>query len=128
MRVDRVWRGSGRSWFRCAVAGASTSARPVWRSTFLIASLALLSTSCSVIQSDKALVADSTAAYIWLNHEYKKSCVEIESTAPPNCAETFLLLKQLREDTTVANESQKIGKLPESARKKLKALVKALEK
>lgn len=93
----------------------------------LLVLLSLLSLSCSLIQSDKTLVANSTSAYIWEKHEYDRSCVNIASTAPPSCKERYLLLQQLREDTTVANESQKIGKLPKSARKRLKDLLDRLE-
>lgn len=99
------------------------------KSIFGIALLSLLSTSCALVQtSDKNLVANSTSAYMWQHHVYKKDCVETsESTAPENCKQRYSLLKELREDVHAANEAQKIGKLPESARLQLKTLMKRLE-
>ncbi len=80
-------------------------------------------TSCV---SDKELVTDTLAARHYHDLRYQRECVG--SAAPPATCPAFrAAVNETLAEVTVCNETQKIGKLPPMARKRLKALRKKLE-
>ena len=66
--------------------------------------------------SDKKLVADASAAYIWEEWEYEEACVAMKGK---DCILWHTELADCHKVIQKANEVQKVGKLPKRAKLRL---------
>jgi len=87
--------------------------------------------------SDRKFVANATADRHWQDGLYRMECCVdgqpgsacvLKATAPANCPARRLALNEAKKLDTIANEAQQIGKLPKSAKKRLKAAMAKMEK
>ncbi len=81
----------------------------------LLVTLVLL-TGCA---SDQHRVQDAAAIYTWYEWRYEREC--FVPNEPKDCSARYKALKDLKATSEIANTVQKIGKLPEDAKKHLKA-------
>jgi hypothetical protein len=79
--------------------------------------------------SDRELVSEALAARHYHDDRYRRECVDATPAAqPPVTCEAFrVLVNDALREVTVCNDTQKIGKLPPTARRRLKALKKKME-
>lgn len=89
---------------------------------YLLLTLALSMCSCA---SDQRLVRDAVAARDYYQARYTRLCVA--QVGPSTCKPCQVAANELRSELTAANEAQKTGHLPKTARKTLKAATKKLE-
>ena len=87
--------------------------------------------------SDRQFVANATAARHWHDGLYRTECCAdrqpgavcvLKATAPTNCRARQLAVNEAKKLDVLANETQQIGKLPKSAKKRLKAAIAKMEK
>jgi hypothetical protein len=76
--------------------------------------------------SDQKRVTNALAARHYHAAHYKAECEDV--VGPPTCAAYGQAVNALLAEVTITNETQKIGKLPPSARKNLKTLTSCIEK
>lgn len=89
---------------------------------FFIVILVICSSACA---SDFRLVRDAVAARDYYQARYTRLCVA--QVGPSTCKPCQVAANELRSELTAANEAQKTGHLPKTARKTLKAATKKLE-
>lgn len=95
------------------------------RTSRAVLGLAVLAAPLLSCVSDQRIVANTTAAYVYLEQQYEWDCVEVKG--PETCKDTQAALKEARRQTELANKVYQIGKLPKQQRAKLKAVAKSLE-
>ena len=94
------------------------ASRPAFSVT--LAALAVLAFGCS----DRTLVANTTAAYVYAEQQYEWDCVEVKG--PETCGATRAELIEAKRQTELANKVYQIGKLPKAEKKKLAGIKKRL--
>lgn len=83
----------------------------------------------SACASDKKLVANLTASYIYHEQAYVWKCVEPQPQIVPQpaCQKYQRLLSDAKRQVTLANDVYKVGALPKDQKKVLLSLKTALE-
>lgn len=86
----------------------------------------LLLLLAGVACSDRALVANATAAHTYAEAHYEWACVD--QVGPPECKQDQAVLNDAKREVELDNRVYKIGKLPKVARQRLRKIANEVPK